>query len=211
LNKSEENPKLEEIISIASRLFSQRGYGGTTLRAIGNRAGLHKSSLFHYFKNKEEILMAVMDKSLKDHMNILNDIVNDPHLSGMEKLKAALEKQVAEICKYTDHINVYLSEIKSLTPKNRRKYKLKRKRYENYFEKIIKEVQADKKSKLFRGLDPKIVNLGILGMCNWMIVWYEEKGPLTPEDIYQIFYAMITNTSLQKSKPKKRKTAQRAF
>ncbi len=139
--------------------------------------------------------MGVMDESLSGHMNILNEVANNPNLSGEEKLKIALEKQVSVTCKYKDHINVYLSEIKSLSPENRAKYNRTRKQYETYFEQIITEVQADKKSDLLKGLDPKIVKLGILGMCNWTIKWYHEGGALTPKEIYQIFYGIITKTT----------------
>jgi len=185
----------EDILNIASHLFSEKGYKATSLQEIADKVGLHKTSLFHYFKNKEEILMGVMDESLVDHMNILNEVANNPNLSGEEKLKIALEKQVSVTCKYKDHINVYLSEIKSLSPQNREKYNRTRKQYETYFEQIIEEIQEDKKSDLLKGLDPKIVKLGILGMCNWTIKWYHESGPLTPEEIYQIFYGIITKTT----------------
>ena len=191
------SPKQDEIINVASRLFSQKGYSATSLVEIADNVGLHKTSLFHYFGNKEEILMAIMDKSLKDHMNILNEIVNAPDLSGMEKLRLALEKQVLVTCKYKEHINVYLSEIKSLSPANRKKYNKKRKQYEMYFEKIIQEAQAEENSHLFKGLSSKVVNLGILGMCNWIIKWYQENGDLTPREIYQTFYSIMTNISLK--------------
>lgn len=136
--------------------------------------------------------MEVMDKSLKDHMNILNEIVNNPDMSGEEKFKEALEKQVLVTCKYKDHINVYLTEVRSLSPANQKKCIKKRKQYELYFEQIIKEVQADGESDLFKGLDSTIVKLGILGMCNWIITWYYEDDRLTPEKIYEILYLLIT-------------------
>ena len=193
MTKSDRNiTKADEIVDVAGRLFSQKGYNATSLNEIAGNVGLHKTSLFHYFKNKESILMEVMDKSLKDHMNILNEIVNDPDMSGEEKFRLALEKQVLVTCKYKDHINVYLTEVRSLSPANQKKCVKKRKQYESYFEQIIKEVQADGKSDLFKGLDSTIVKLGILGMCNWIIKWYYEDDRLTPEEIYEILYDLIT-------------------
>ena len=91
-----------------------------------------------------------------------------------------------------DHINVYLTEGKSLPSKRRQRYHRTRKEYEAYFEEIIRQVQKDGKSGLFKGLDPRIVKLGILGMCNWIIVWYKEEGPSTPDEIYDAFRAIIT-------------------
>lgn len=185
--------KAEQIIEVASRLFSEKGYKATSLRDIGSHATLHKSSLFNYFANKEEILMAVMDKSLNKHMNILNEIANDNRLAGIEKFKLALEKQILVTCRYRDHINVYLTEIMSLSPANREKYNKKRKEYESCFERIVKEAQADDRSGLVKGLDPKIVKLGVLGMCNWMIKWYHDDGVLRPEEIFEVFYRLLTH------------------
>ncbi len=184
--------KKNEIIDAASVLFSRKGYKATTIEQISNKANLHKSSLFHYFKNKEDVLMAVMDKSLNNHLNILTKIVVDPTLRGEEKLKLALGKQISTACRYRDHINVYLSEINSLSPEKRKKYTKRRKEHESCYEHIIKEIQADDTSNLFKGLDPKIVKLGILGMCNWTIKWYDENGPSEPTEIHDTFYSILT-------------------
>ena len=107
MNKSElTGTKQEEIINVASRLFSEKGYKATSLKEIADQVGLHKTSLFHYFKNKEEILMGVMDRPMKRRMNFLDDIMNDPDLSAQDKLKLSLKTQVQVTCEFRDHINV---------------------------------------------------------------------------------------------------------
>ena len=188
---SSSNPKADEIISVACSLFSRKGYSATSLKEIADQVGLHKTSLFHYFRNKEEILMEVMDKGLREYVDVLDDPAIDPNLKAEEKLWVALEKQVSVICKYKDYINVGLNEIKSLSPGNREKYNAKRKQYGKRFEQIILEIQGDYGSGLFKGLNFKIVNLGILGMCNWIINWYKEDGPLGPKEISEIFFDVL--------------------
>jgi len=192
LNASGPNSKVDEIIAVASALFSMKGYSATSLKEIADEVGLHKTSLFHYFKNKEEILMEVMDKGLREYVNILDESPIDPNLEIEEKLRVALEKQVSVVCKYKDYINVGLNEIKSLSPENSEKYNTKRKQYGRRFEKIIQEIQGDNGSPLFKNLNFKIVNLGILGMCNWIINWYKEDGPLGPKEISEIFFGILT-------------------
>lgn len=187
-----EGSKRDEVIEVASRLFSLKGYTATSLQEIADEVGLHKTSLFHYFRNKEEILMEVMNISFREYTEILDDSLKDSHISSEEKFRLALEEQVAVICKYKHYINVALNEIKSLSPENRGKYTRTRNDYGEHFENIIREVQADEQSNLFNGLDPKIVNLGILGMCNWIIKWYRKDGKLTPKEISDIFFRMIT-------------------
>lgn len=199
-NASNRSIKADEIIRVASVLFSRKGYSATSLKEIADQVGLHKTSLFHYFRNKEEILMEVMDKGLREYMNILGESAIDPNADAEEKLRVALEKQVSVICQYKDYINVGLNEIKSLSPENREKYNRKRKQYGKRFEKIIQEIQSHDKSALFKNLNFKIVNLGILGMCNWIINWYKPEGRLGPKEISEIFFGILTQKTGKKEK-----------
>lgn len=197
MSKSPKTEDMEEkILNAASRLFSENGYKTTSLHEIADQVGLHKTSLFHYFRNKEEILMRVMDESLRDHIPVLKQILKDSSLEPEEKFWLALKRQVLVTCKYKNHINVYLSEMKSLSPEKRKRYTRTRKQHETLFEEIIKQVQKDKKTNLFKGVNSSIVKLGILGMCNWIIKWYDESGRSTPDEIYEGFHSIITRRPL---------------
>ncbi len=55
-----ENPKREEILKAGSECFARFGFDKTTLDDIGHLAGLNKASLYYYFKNKEDIFIAVV-------------------------------------------------------------------------------------------------------------------------------------------------------
>ena len=48
-----------EILTAAAELFAERGYKGTTTRAIAERAGVNEVTLFRLFKNKQGILRAL--------------------------------------------------------------------------------------------------------------------------------------------------------
>jgi len=79
------NPQktIDNIISASERLFLEKGYEKTTTQEIVNETGLSKGTIFHHFKSKEDILLAVLDKH--------NDsTAQDMHkwLSEMEALTA---------------------------------------------------------------------------------------------------------------------------
>lgn len=52
--------KRQRILDAAKTCFTQFGFEKTTLEDIGKKLGLNKSSLYYYFKNKEEIFTAVI-------------------------------------------------------------------------------------------------------------------------------------------------------
>ncbi len=69
--KSKLDLKKEQVLQAASEVFSRFGFEKTTLDDIGQRAGLNKASLYYYFKNKEEIFIAVVLHETKAFMNDL--------------------------------------------------------------------------------------------------------------------------------------------
>jgi AcrR family transcriptional regulator len=55
---NQKDSKATEIASVALRLFSQRGYDGTSMLDIARGAGVGKSTLYDYFTTKEALFKA---------------------------------------------------------------------------------------------------------------------------------------------------------
>ena len=49
----------EAILKAAAELFAERGYKGTTTRALAERAGVNEVTIFRRFKNKQGVLAAL--------------------------------------------------------------------------------------------------------------------------------------------------------
>jgi AcrR family transcriptional regulator len=182
----------EKILRVSANLISQKGYHGVSLQQIANKTGLRKSSLFHYFKNKEELILRILEASVDKASGNLKKIIGDDGLTPKEKLKKAIEEHLSSLL--TEHranATIYLNELRSLSRKNQKEYLMKRKKYQRDFEKIIEGMKGE---GYFRGLDPKIVTAGILGMLNWTTRWYKETGPLTIQEISDHFYGIVTKT-----------------
>lgn len=182
--------KYNKILSVAGKLIRQRGFKGTSLQKISDEVGLHKSSLFHYFKNKEQILLRILEHSTDEVSTRLEKIIIDDTLEPEEKLRKAIDNHLTLLSENFDRVNVYLNQIGSLSKENQKIYLRKRKRYEKDLEKIVVEM---KKKGYFKGLDTKIVTLGLLGMLNWVAKWFRSNGRLTIKDVSSTFQTMITN------------------
>lgn len=50
------------ILLAAEQVFAEAGYRGSSLAAVAERAGVTQSGLLHHFKNKEELLMGVLEQ-----------------------------------------------------------------------------------------------------------------------------------------------------
>lgn len=77
------------------RLFVQKGYEHTSIQdIINNLGGLSKGAIYHHFKSKEDILIAVMNKMSEQYNKKLFEIRNHTDMTGKEKLKKLLEDSV---------------------------------------------------------------------------------------------------------------------
>lgn len=83
------------ILDVAFRLFMEKGYEHTSIQdIINNLGGLSKGAIYHHFKSKEDILVAVTDRMTAESNRMLADIRNRPDLSGKEKLTAIFKESI---------------------------------------------------------------------------------------------------------------------
>ncbi|MCI9215916.1 TetR/AcrR family transcriptional regulator [Lachnospiraceae bacterium 42-17] len=77
------------ILDVAFCRFMEKGYEHTSIQdIINNLGGLSKGAIYHHFKSKEDILVAVTDRMTKESNRLLADIRDRTDLNGIEKLKA---------------------------------------------------------------------------------------------------------------------------
>lgn len=76
-----------EIIDAAEQLFEKEGYAKTPVESIIKKAGVAKGTFYYYFKAKEDILSALVEKTSKAMEDHFNSIIELENLSSIEKLK----------------------------------------------------------------------------------------------------------------------------
>ncbi len=80
---------VSRIVDVASRLFLEKGYNQTSIQDIVDHlGGLSKGAIYHHFKSKEEIWIAVADRMTADSEQLFDHILARKDLNGLEKLKA---------------------------------------------------------------------------------------------------------------------------
>lgn len=92
-NHPEETVSL--ILDVASRLFMEKGYEYTSIQdIIDNLGGLSKGAIYHHFRSKEDILIAVTDRMTEESNRMLEVIRDTPDLSGKEKLRTIFKESI---------------------------------------------------------------------------------------------------------------------
>ena len=83
------------ILDAAYRLFMEKGYERTSIQDIIDQlGGLSKGAIYHHFKSKEDILIAVSDRMTAESNHMLAAIRDRSDLCGKEKLKTIFKESI---------------------------------------------------------------------------------------------------------------------
>jgi AcrR family transcriptional regulator len=63
------------IVDTALRMFRERGYDETTMRAIAAEAGVSVGNAYHYFESKEHLIQAFYDQIRSEHAAACTDVL----------------------------------------------------------------------------------------------------------------------------------------
>lgn len=196
----------EEIIHAAADVLRDNGYDATTMKDIASRVNLTAASLYHHFKNKDFLLLAVLEIGLGRAIEQIQPIVYSDQCAS-EKLREMIH---AHICDVTDNPAVgaaMVFEIKALmqntitkTDQDQEEFRQRRNAFfaqRDNFEKLFRDtIKEGVQSGEFRPVDAAIVAKAMLGAQNWVGVWYKQGGRLTGAEVAEIMVDTFL-TSLQ--------------
>jgi AcrR family transcriptional regulator len=200
--RSDKNTK-ELLLRVAVDLFSQKGYLNTSIRDIATKAGIASSIIYHYFRDKEEMLFEIINSTTQDLMQSLRETeekIKDPEECLREMLRAHIVD--FKINRKKESI-IVVSDTHLLREKYRKiMVKMQREIFDLYMKKLY---ELSEQGRLRDDIDLLVMNFSIFGTINSFYQWYHEKGRLTREEVAQNIITFllhaITRTELQEKMP----------
>ncbi len=100
----------ENIIRSAIIVFGKFGYKKATMDDIAVAVGKGKTGLYYYFKNKEDVFKAVIEKEANELANAISEAVNSSS-NPVEKLKAYFFTRMNTLLKVSIFYEAMKSEV----------------------------------------------------------------------------------------------------
>ncbi len=176
----------KKLVQTARNLFYHKGYSETSIRDIGKKANISSSIIYHYFKNKEEILFDIIYKAEQDLIKMLEEI-EDKHSDPLECLQEMLSEHMAKFGHKTD-AKIVVSDHHGLSKKHSKvSVEAQRKIYEIYKNKLKKISNIE----LLKDLDETVIAFSIFGIINWFFNWHKNNGKLSKEEAAQIIIQLL--------------------
>jgi AcrR family transcriptional regulator len=177
----------EAIHEAALELFAKLGYHATSMRAIAAAARVQPAAIYHWYPNKEAILVRLQD----EFMELLGERVvaaiarqDRPAL----KLAAAVREHVAFHGIHRRAAFVTDSEIRALGKRRRAALVARRDSYQEIFREQIRAGIAD---GTLRVSDPDVATYALLLECTGVALWFDPRGPLSLERVAELHVELV--------------------
>lgn len=171
----------------ATELFYERGYHATSMRDIASRVGITAGALYNHFPGKHDLLFAI---SLNTTRALCDEAL--VRLDGRTDVELALRAFIAWEVEF--HASEKLAsrvadvEIRALDGEARQTVIALRDAHQEVLVSLLHRGIADAGWSV---ANERIVAIGILTLCSEVDRWYTDEGPLTPEEIGEIFADLV--------------------
>ncbi|WP_425449391.1 TetR/AcrR family transcriptional regulator [Dethiothermospora halolimnae] len=97
----------EEIAKESIKVFIDKGYYETKLSDIANKCGIGRTTLYQYFKNKDEIFKYAINHTIDSMRDSFEKILENSNLTFIEKIKKIIYSLAKEY-KYNNSIIIFI-------------------------------------------------------------------------------------------------------
>ncbi len=138
LTKEEQEKRRHEIFHQVVQIVSKKGFHETSMREIADAAGLGKSTLYDYFRTKDEILIYFFEDQLRDMTQEAQRIALQ-NLSADERLRQITEKYLESLQANKSLFLKLMQESQRLKLDSQRQVQAKRYAYQDLIRALIDE------------------------------------------------------------------------
>jgi AcrR family transcriptional regulator len=169
-----------QILNAAESVFTQKGFEQARMDDIADKTGLSKGTLYLYFKSKDDLIIAILDRMFQFEFRQF-ETLNLAEMNAMEaiwKITDVLAKDIVRLQRLIPIVYQFLALA------FRNKYvQLALKKYINrYVDVLVPIIQRGIDSGEFRPVDAREVAIAMGAMLEGtLLLWVYDKTLVKPE------------------------------
>ncbi|MTJ63298.1 TetR/AcrR family transcriptional regulator [Nocardia seriolae] len=182
----------------ALELFAEKGFHGTGVAEIGDRADVQRGALYYHIGSKEELLWQILGDYTRLMLSEAEQIADGTDYP-VTKLRKLIHSHVRLIIENRRAVAIQLRDVTALSGERARELQELRDRIQALWQRVL---DAGKTSGVLRTADHVVTN-SVLGMLNSVTFWYRSDGQHTPDEIADILCTTVLDGLIQPRKSTK--------
>jgi TetR/AcrR family transcriptional regulator len=180
--------KRRAILDRSAELFAEHGYDRASMSRIAEACGVSKANLYHYYRDKEELLFDVIRFHLEELLEVV-EAAHNPDLSPALRLKELVAALLEAYRDADAQHNVQINGLRLLPPDRQTELKAMERELVRIFSDAVAGVAPQLKgTKLL-----KPVTMSLFGMINWHYLWFKSTGDVTRADYAELVAQLIVD------------------
>ena len=104
------NDKQLQIIETAEKLFSNKGFDGSSVRDIADAAGINVAMISYYFGSKEKLMEAIFEVKIGRVQMRVEELLKDSSISTIQKVNTLIDEHIEKVMSSQQFYKIMLSE-----------------------------------------------------------------------------------------------------
>ena len=170
-------PRRQQIEDVASALFRERGYAGTSVRDIAQALNLQGGSLYAHMASKEDVLWSIVTRAADRFNAQVGPIAaRDQRVAGRPAARDDPRPRRGRDQHPAGRRRLPPRVALPVAAERRELLAARRDAYEGLFRKVIAEGIG---RRCLPAVDPRLTAMAILSALNGIATWYRPTGALT--------------------------------
>lgn len=172
----------------ALRLIARYGYEALSMRRLAAEVGLGAAALYRYFPNKQAMLFSLLKAHMEDLLAAWEAARLPATAAPANRLERFTRFHIRHHLPRAEGVFLSYMELRSLTPGNFAVIEGLRKRYEQDLARILADGAAAGALTLDHA---RVTARAIIAMLTGITTWYRDSGPLSQDDIEEIYWNIV--------------------
>jgi AcrR family transcriptional regulator len=169
-----------QIINAAEGVFTEKGFDAARMDDIADETGLSKGTLYLYFKSKDDLIIAILDRMFQREFRQLENL-DQKGVSAAEALSNITNLLTKEILSLLRLIPI-VYQFLALAFRNKYVQKALKKYINRYLDLLVPIIQGGIDSGEFRQVDAREVAIAMGAMIEGtLLLWVYDKSIVEPE------------------------------
>ena len=191
----------DEIMRVASRVFKERGFRGTTLGHVAEALGVDRASLYYYLSSKEELFQEIVQEAALVNVDAA-EAIRDSDATAPEKVRRLIEDVMVSYAEHYPVLYVLLQENLNQVAPEHGEWAAEMKAVNRRDERIVIDiVQAGQDDGTLNASVPAwLAAYGIIGIAGWTNRWFNPADSrVTAEEIGSAFAGIVLAGLVQRA------------
>jgi TetR/AcrR family transcriptional regulator, cholesterol catabolism regulator len=165
----------ERILDAAAHVLSRKGFAGTRLTDVADRADIQAPAIYYYFPSRDGLIEEVMWSGIahmREHVaKVLAALPRDA--SPLDRIDAAVEAHLRYSLEISDYTTASIRNAGQVPENIRIRYAAEASRYGEIWRALL--LEASSAGLLRSDLDPLAARMMVLGALNWAAEWWNPR------------------------------------